>query len=641
MRIFTLDVEGFVITPGNSAPPIVSIQHAWDNGPVTVSNVRRGFDYVESALARSDTLFVGHNIAFDFTCIMADRPDLIPLVFKAYDEDRVYDTMLAEKLAALADGLLQDEDDAAHGFMSFSMESLWGNYTGQDIGDLKNDPTSWRLRFGELADVPREMWPPAAVAYAGGDIVRTRALYQYQNGLEPNPRGRRRLTEEDLVNLPDQCRHALAFNLMRVWGVRTDPAAVNALDNAWTRDNKQRVEALSDAGIITLKRKKGIPYWAKNTKRIIELAEASYPGGDLPSTKGGKPSVKGEVLEACTDPVLATLVEYTSTEKLLGTFLPVIRQGTVVPINPYWDSLKATGRASCRNPNLTFLPRKGGVRECFVPRPGHLFINADYNTIELCSLAQVCLYLFGRSKMAEAINAGMDLHCLSGAAIAGSSYAEVKDGVARGEAWAKDARQVAKAFNFGLSGGLGAQRFIEYAWASYHVKLAEDPEEAVAKFWQYKRAWLAMFPEMGEYFALNGRLADLSELFMVEQHVSRRMRGGCRYTVACNTRFQGLTADGAKAALYAIQRESLTVPTSPLWGAHMNVFIHDEILGEAPEARAAAAAQRMSEVMVEEMQRYIPDVLVKADPVLMRRWYKGAEPAFDEQGNLIPWEPKK
>ena len=31
-------------------------------------------------------------------------------------------------------------------------------------------------------------------------------------------------------------------------------------------------------------------------------------------------------------------------------------------------------------------------------------------------------------------------------------------------------------------------------------------------------------------------------------------------------------------------------------------------------------------------------MLIRAEPALMRRWTKNAEPVFDRDGNLIPWE---
>jgi hypothetical protein len=58
-----------------------------------------------------------------------------------------------------------------------------------------------------------------------------------------------------------------------------------------------------------------------------------------------------------------------------------------------------------------------------------------------------------------------------------------------------------------------------------------------------------------------------------------------------------------------------------------------------PKNSAHEAAKRLEEVMVENMQTYLPDIPVKADAHLMRRWYKAAEPVYDEKQRLIPWEP--
>ena len=44
-------------------------------------------------------------------------------------------------------------------------------------------------------------------------------------------------------------------------------------------------------------------------------------------------------------------------------------------------------------------------------------------------------------------------------------------------------------------------------------------------------------------------------------------------------------------------------------------------------------------VMIEEMKKFLPDIPVKADACIMERWYKGAEPVFDNQGNLEIWRP--
>ena len=142
---------------------------------------------------------------------------------------------------------------------------------------------------------------------------------------------------------------------------------------------------------------------------------------------------------------------------------------------------------------------------------------------------------------------------------------------------------------------------------------------------------------MKRYFQDLGAMAGESGSFTATQHRSERRRGGVGFTNGCNTFFQGLAADGAKSAVYAVVKETHTDTTSPLWGCRAVAFIHDEIIVEAPEHRAAEAAERLSEIMVREMKHWLPDIPVSAAAHLMRRWYKDAEPVRGSDGRLIPW----
>ena len=146
---------------------------------------------------------------------------------------------------------------------------------------------------------------------------------------------------------------------------------------------------------------------------------------------------------------------------------------------------------------------------------------------------------------------------------------------------------------------------------------------------------------MTEYFNEIAQAAALEgDHITVTQHRSGRVRGGCTYTSAANTYFQGLCADGALASLVGVSHECYNVPESPLFHSRIVAFIHDEIILESPKELAAAAAKRLSEVMVEKMAIFIPDIPIRADSHIMDRWYKDAEPTFDSSGVLIPWTPK-
>ena len=148
---------------------------------------------------------------------------------------------------------------------------------------------------------------------------------------------------------------------------------------------------------------------------------------------------------------------------------------------------------------------------------------------------------------------------------------------------------------------------------------------------QWHRAW----PEMKHYFNYVYSIVGTTGEGKVVSPRSGFVRGGLSFTQLSNHYFQSLTATGAKDALWHVSRECYSVPESPLYGCRPIIFMHDEVITEMPEERASAAAERQAEVMVEVMQRWIPDIPIKASPVLMRRWLKGAKPVRVD-GKLVP-----
>ena len=189
--------------------------------------------------------------------------------------------------------------------------------------------------------------------------------------------------------------------------------------------------------------------------------------------------------------------------------------------------------------------------------------------------------------------------------------------------------------NFGFPGGLGVSKFVAYARDSYGVEL----EEHEAK--RMKDAWLETYPEMRAYFNWISQRLSVAEYISIVQHRSGRTRGRVGYTDGCNTFFQGLTADGASMAVNLLNREAWLDESSPIYGARMIGFFYDEFFGSIPDKGAAAntaAAMRICDVMKEAMAMFTPDVKAKVEPALMRNWSKAAEPVFDSNGYLIPWE---
>ncbi len=89
---------------------------------------------------------------------------------------------------------------------------------------------------------------------------------------------------------------------------------------------------------------------------------------------------------------------------------------------------------------------------------------------------------------------------------------------------------------------------------------------------------------------------------------------------------------------------------SPLYGSHLIVFQHDEVILEVPIGVSHDAAMRASEIMVEEEMVFCVDLVkaCKAPPALMTKWLKSAEPAYknasgkckvnDPGARLVPWD---
>jgi DNA polymerase-1 len=258
-----------------------------------------------------------------------------------------------------------------------------------------------------------------------------------------------------------------------------------------------------------------------------------------------------------------------------------------------------------------------------------VFASADYSGLELHTVAQVCVTVLGQSKLGEVLNAGGDPHLSMAARILGCSY---EDALVRKKAHDEEtdtARQVGKVANFGFPGGLGAVSMVAFAASNYGVALTEDEARTL------KEQWIGEFPEFIEYFRWISKLVD-APFPQIEQIFSGRFRGGVSYTEACNSFFQGLGADAAKAAGFLIAKACNVDLESVLYGSRIVNFVHDEFILEVPEERGHACAIELASLMIRGAAPWLPDVPPRAEPLLMRRWSKKAKPVFVE-GRLVPW----
>lgn len=618
----------------------------------------------------------GANFTFDLGCLVAHEPALLPKVYKALDEGRLHDVQLLERLHDNARGCLE-KDVLTGAPFHYSLADLEKRHFGRDRSAEKEN--GWRMRYAELDAVPLVAWPAEARNYPLDDAKGTLDLLKGQLA-----EGRQNVQCE-----AQEMRAAWAMRLQSIRGIRTDAAAVKAFVEEVEAEHVRSRRQFLEVGFIAKRKPRGgkdpeVPegvdhvqkrddgpqgiwieqpyvYVAKKAP-LQERVTAAY-GGNPPLTEKGGVSCDRDTLLDSGDELLEDYGHSTENEKLRTTYADVLRQGAEAPIHVSYNSLLTSGRCSCRKPNLQNLPRGGKVRECFCPRQGFLFLSTDYAALEMVTLAQVCFTLFGTSAMRDSINADEDQHVRLAARVMGIDYAEGMRLKAAGDTTLKRIRQAMKEVNFGIPGGMGPPKLVLRARHN-KIRLCVSAGEAelcgssgktstyrgrqitptcvdcLRLAVKYRDLFFEEWPEVKRYHELTAQASESGEP-LESMSAGGMLRLEKEFGAASNHFFQNLAAVGAKDALQAVTRAYLD-PTvkSSLYGKGATVlFVHDEIISEVYEKEAHECAMEQSRLMVEVMQRHVPDVAVKCPPALARRWFKGMEAVYDKAGRLIPWEP--
>lgn len=646
MKVVAFDTETHLIQPGLAAPPLVCL--SWHDGHRSGLLGRdEALDWYARHVADPDVLLVGCNVVYDLGVLCAEAPELTEATFAAVEAGRVSSVDIREALMDIARGELSDEDDGTG--RRYSLALLVKRHLGEDISADKG-ADGWRLRYAQLEGVPLAEWPKGAVDYPLRDARYTFDVWRAQektSALEDKLR-------QNLTDEPRQVRAAWALRLASMWGLRVSPSRYAALKATVDAEHARARAVFSAHGIYR-------PNGTKDTKKLGELVSAAY-GGTPPIAPTGKVATDRDTLLESGDPVLVALGKSGRNDKLRSTYLPMLERGLEVPWNPSFNVLVATGRVSS---DAQQFPQNGGIRECFEPRPGFVFCSVDYGGLELRTMSQRAIWTVGFSRMAEALNSGKDVHTLAAASFLRVPYQELLPKVKAKEKEATSYRALAKVFNFGKGGGLGAGgmafnarekdgvrfclllgRAEKCGTRTLDVFAKGKSKKVCAVCVQVAKelgdAWLKAWPEQAELFAEAARLTNGDNEVAVEVPGSRRIRGACRYTQWLNTPFQGLGGDLAKDATWRVAREMYVDRSSPLYGSRLVLMVHDELIAELPEARAPEAAERMAHLMREAAREWLPDLgpSIEAEPAISRTLSKSMATVRDAAGRLQLWEAK-
>jgi DNA polymerase-1 len=318
-----------------------------------------------------------------------------------------------------------------------------------------------------------------------------------------------------------------------------------------------------------------------------QLGELLFVKLGLPPVKKTKTgySTDAEVLEtlAADHPIARQIHEHRGLAKLKNTYIDqlplLVDERTGRLHTSYNQVVAATGRLSSTEPNLQNVPIRTElgrrIRRAFIAPPGHVLIAADYSQIELRILA----HLSRDPLLLQSFQSGEDVHERTAIEMFGPETG------ARPEM-----RRVAKMINYGIAYGLS-----DYGLA---VRLGIDRGEAR----RYIQQYLARYKGVKEYMdrlvldarrdggarTLQGRFRPLPDI----AHKSYPLRAAAE-RMAKNTPIQGTAADILKRAMIRVQERLLAEAK----GVRMLLTVHDELVLEAPQERAEAAAALAKEAM--------------------------------------------
>jgi DNA polymerase I len=498
----------------------------------------------------------GHDIKYDWQVLRGAGVELAGVT---------YDSMLAS--------FVLDPGRRSHTIDTLCLEHL--GRTLQTYHDLAGRGRS-EIPFAEVA-------VSQAANYCGTDSATVLALYQYfapmlqEMSMEPLLRDLELPLLEVLVDME--------------WdGITVDRALFRRLSDELGGDLRRLEQEIARVAGTDV-----------NLNSPRQLASVLFEKHQLPVLKKTKtgPSTDADVLEqlaAMGHELPRLILEYRELQKLKSTYvdtLPERINRTTGRIHTSFNQAgAATGRLSSAEPNLQNIPirtaRGEAIRAGFIPRPGWVFLVADYSQIEL----RIMAHLSGDPAFIEAFHQGGDIHRQTAALIFNVQPDQVTP----------EMRGRAKTINFATIYGQGAFALSRQLGISH-----EDARGFIARYFERFSGVRAFLDRQIELARQQGYVETLFKRRryipeMKERNFSLRAYGERN---AQNSPLQGSAADLIKLAMVKIHR---AIRERGLAG-RMLLQVHDELVFEVPPDEVQAMTQLVREHMENVVALRVPLVV--------------------------------
>jgi len=571
-------------------------------------------------------VLVGHNVAYDFLCLVEWYPSLRRLIFKAYEAGRIVDTGLCERIIEISKGDMRGQ---------LALDRLCSRY-GLNHGtkhSVDEDEQEIRLGFGKHWGTDLSGLSPEERSYCMDDVVLCHQLFERQWG-------KQLVSQRDLAKL---CRTDFCLKAISAFGLRADKDIVAKLEAEARSEVAKLCEMAIEKGFMRRERNKDQPV---KTKKAYQAAVAEafkiptrcgegrnrnvlYPDADakrlesyqamgLVTDTGAISTGKGPLRES-GDETLISLADLQEWQAVLNKDMKIFKSDVFHTRFGFANTLRTTSS----KPNIQNFRKKAGVRECIRAHWG-CFVASDYVGLENGTLAELIVRYTGRHGMADKISQGWDFHTDVGAQLLGIDYQTMAARLKAGDADAKSNRQLAKVLNFGLPGNMRkAETFVSYA-RGYGVKVTVEQAQRIMNVW-----WATQHDQMAYLECIETFKDDPDDrwsLYSVPIPGTDIIRRGASSCAAANTGFQALGMQTAADALWYITVAQL-VGEMP---GRACAFVHDEVITDTKPEDRDQVAYLQERFMLKAAEENLPNVKMAVDTVAMDRWTKDFPKSFSK-----------